>query len=444
MNVVVIGTGYVGLVTGLGYAKLGHRVACVDTDAGKIAKLDRGEAPFFEPGLSELLRETQEAGRIVFTTDLPLVIGDAEILVLAVGTPMDGEGSADLSFLISAADSVGTHLDHEAIVVVKSTVPPGTNRRVLARVREAMGRVGRDHLSSLVQIASLPEFLREGKALEDFFSPARIVIGAQDDVVHTVIGRLHEGLQSPRHHMGVESAELTKYAANAFLATKISFVNEIANLAERTGADVRDVARAVGADPRIGSAFLQPGLGYGGSCFPKDVSALAWLSGTSGYDFKLLSAVIEVNNRQRDRFFRMIESELAPLKGRRVAVWGLAFKGGTDDVRESAALDLVQRLCARGADVCAYDPRGMGNAQRLLPESVQFAQTAVDATEGAEALLVLTDWNEFRDVSFDAVHAAMIEPKIYDGRNLLADLGLEGKGFVYRGVGLGKPIDDRR
>ena len=444
MNVVVIGTGYVGLVTGLGFAKLGHRVACVDIDADKIAKLDRGEAPFFEPGLAELLCALQEAGGIVFTTDLSLVIADADLVMLAVGTPMGGDGAADLSHLFAAADAVGTRLDHEAVVVVKSTVPPGTNRRILARVREVMSRAGRDHLAGLVQVASVPEFLREGRALEDFFAPARIVIGAEDDVVFALVDRLHEGIAAPRFRMSLESAELTKYAANAFLATKISFVNEIANLAERTGADVRDVARAVGADPRIGDAFLQPGLGYGGSCFPKDVSALAQISGASGYDFKLLSSVIETNNRQRDRFFRSVESDLAPLKGRRVAVWGLTFKGGTDDVRESAALDLVGRLCARGAEVCAYDPRGMQNAQRLLPDAVQFAQTAVDAAAGAEALLVLTDWPEFREVSFDAVYEAMVDRRIYDGRNLLADLDLEGKGFAYQGVGLGKAVGSRQ
>jgi UDPglucose 6-dehydrogenase len=442
MNVVMIGTGYVGLVTGLGYAKLGHRVACVDTDAAKVAKLDLGEAPFYEPGLPELLREMQEAGRIVFATDLADVVGGAEVIMIAVGTPARPDGFADLSFVEAAADRIGELLDHEALVVVKSSVPVGTNRAVIDRIRRKVGEAGRETLTSVVNVASLPEFLRPGFALSDFEKPDRIVIGTDDDVARAMLDRLHDGITAPRLFMSVESAELTKYAANALLATKVSFINEIANIAERTGADVREVAKAVGMDRRIGPHFLQAGIGYGGSCFPKDVSALHQMAGTAGYDFKLLSAVIEVNNRQRELYVSRIVEELAGVRGRRLAVWGLAFKGGTDDVRGSAAMDIVQRLIGLGADLCAYDPQAMPLARRILPEQVEFAPTAVDAATGAEALLVLTDWPEFREVSFETLAAQMIEPKIFDGRNLLADLDLAKYGIAYRGIGIGnsKPL----
>lgn len=440
MNLVMIGTGYVGLVTGLGFAKLGHRVACVDTDAAKVGRLDLGETPFYEPGMPELLREMQEAGRIVFTTDLKSVIGGAEIIMIAVGTPAGKDGFADLSYVEAAADSIGSLLDHEALVVVKSSVPVGTNRAVLERIRRAIGGAGREALTTIVNVASLPEFLRPGFALKDFMEPDRIVIGADDAVAQQTLDRLHDGITAPRVLLSLESAELTKYAANALLATKVSFINEIANIAERTGADVREVARAVGHDRRIGPHFLQAGIGYGGSCFPKDVSALHQMAGTTGYEFKLLSAVIEVNNAQRERFVTRIVDELHGVRGRRLAVWGLAFKGGTDDVRGSSAIDIVQRLVGLGAEIVAYDPQGMELARRMLPEQVQYAPTAVDATTGADALLVLTEWPEFLDVSFEAVRERMAEPNVFDGRNLLAELGLKGMGFVYRGVGLGSTL----
>lgn len=438
MNVVMIGTGYVGLVTGLGFAKLGHRVACVDTDAAKVARLDMGETPFYEPGLRDLLREMQEAGRVVFATDLADVIGGAEIIMIAVGTPARADGFADLAYVEAVADRIGTLLDHEALIVLKSSVPVGTNRTVLERIRARMGEAGREALTSVVAIASLPEFLRPGFALADFANPDRIVIGADDDVARATLDQLHEGVKAPRVFLSIESAELTKYAANALLATKVSFINEIANIAERTGADVREVAKAVGLDRRIGPHFLQAGIGYGGSCFPKDVSALHQMAGTTGYEFKLLSAVIEVNNAQRERFVSRVNEDLGGVRGRRLAVWGLAFKGGTDDVRGSSAIDIVQRLVGLGAEIVAYDPQGMELARSVLPSGVEFAPTAVDAATGADALLVLTEWNEFRDVSFETVRERMAEPRVFDGRNLLADLELGGRGFVYRGVGMGK------
>lgn len=437
MNLVMIGTGYVGLTTGVGFAMLGHKVACVDIDAGKIARLDLGEVPFYEPGVQEALKAMQGNGTMLFTTDLKSVIGNADVLMLAVGTPPKSTGEADLTALFSVADHVGSLLDHEVVVVTKSTVPVGTNRLVLARIREAMKEAGREELTSLVNIVSVPEFLREGTALEDFLHSDRIVIGADDGIAAQTIDKLHEGITAPRVITSIESAELTKYAANAFLATKISFINEIANLADRVGADVRDIARGIGLDPRIGPAFLRAGIGYGGSCFPKDVSALEQLSGEHGYSFRLLPAVIEVNGRQRDLFFKRLVRDLGGVKGRRIAVWGLAFKPDTDDVRESAAIDIAQRLCAQGAEVVAYDPKATENARMVLADSVVFAPTAIDACSGAEALVVLTEWPEFREVSFPALKDRMIEPRIFDGRNHLADLHLSQHGFMYRGVGLG-------
>ncbi len=436
MNIVIIGTGYVGLTSGIGYAKLGNRVACVDIDAEKIAKLDLGHVPFYEIGMTEALHQEQELGSIVFTTDLSAVLGEAEVILLAVGTPSTSTGEANLSFLFQAAKEIGKYLDHEVVIVTKSTVPVGTNRRVLATIQESMNVSGRSDLTSLIQIASVPEFLREGSALKDFMEPERIVVGAEDEVVFAVVEAMHYGIKTTWVKTSIETAELTKYAANAMLATKISFINEIANIAERTGANVRDIAYAIGLDSRIGPHFLQAGIGYGGSCFPKDVSALHQIAGANGYDFKLLAAVIEVNNRQRDLFVKKIQEVLGNLKGRRLAVWGLAFKSGTDDVRESASLEIVRRLYALGADLCAFDPKAEVSARRMLPEGISFASTAIDAAEGADALVVLTEWPEFRDVSFPTLKARMIDPIIFDGRNHLADLSLSKFGFRYYGVGV--------
>ena len=436
MNLVIIGTGYVGLTTGLGFAKLGHRVVCVDMDAEKIAKLDLGQIPFYEIGLRETLIESQEAGTILFTTDLSSVLTETEVILLAVGTPMMPTGEADLSFLFTAAKQIGQYIDHEVVVVTKSTVPVGTNRKVLEVIRESMAKSGREDLTSLIQIASVPEFLREGTALADFLAPDRIVVGAEDELVFAVVEKMHEGIETTWVKTSIETAELTKYAANAMLATKISFINEIANIAERTGADVMDIARGIGLDKRIGPHFLKAGIGYGGSCFPKDVSALQQIAGANGYEFKLLSAVIEVNNRQREVFLKKILEELGSLKGRRIAVWGLAFKSGTDDVRESASIEIVRRLFALGAEVIAYDPKAIETARRLLPDGIQFAGTAIDAADGVEALIVLTEWPEFQEISFGTLKERMLDPIIFDGRNCLRHLDLEKFGFKYFGVGI--------
>ncbi len=437
MNLVMIGTGYVGLTTGVGFASLDNNVACVDINAQKISQLDLGKVPFYEPGVQDALTKVQESGKIVFTTDLASVIGGADIVMLAVGTPSTRTGEANLSYLFSAAEEVGRHLDHEVVIVTKSTVPVGTNRKVLASVKKGLVDAGRGELTSLINIVSLPEFLREGTAFEDFHNPDRIVIGADDEIAAQTVARLHDGLDAPKVITTLESAELIKYASNALLATKISFINEIANLAERVGADVRDVAKGVGLDRRIGPHFLKAGVGYGGSCFPKDVSALAQLGGAKGYTFKLLSSVIEVNNRQREIFFKRIIDELGGVKGRRIAVWGLAFKPDTDDIRESAGVDIAQRLSAYGADLAVYDPQAMNNTRQVLSDHVDFTSTAMDAARGAEALIVLTEWPEFRDVSLSTLSEIMVGQHIFDGRNHFADMDLGKKGFKYQGVGLG-------
>ena len=436
MNIVMIGTGYVGLSTGLGFASLGHHVACVDIDPEKIALLDRGQAPMYEPGIQEMLKSQQELGQIVFTAELSSVIDEADVVMIAVQTPPQNNGESDLSYVFSAAEQIARLIDHEVLIVIKSTVPVGTNRRVIARMREVLAEVGREDLETLIQIASVPEFLRQGSALTDFLNPDRIVIGADDTIVFETIERMHSGLSAPIVRTTIESSELVKSSANAFLATKISFINEIANVCELTGADVREVAKGIGLDPRIGNRFLQPGIGYGGSCFPKDVSALRSLAGLNGYDFRLLRSVIEVNTKQREVFLKKIVDRLKPMKGRRVAVWGLSFKPDTDDTRDSASIDLVRMIVGLGVDVVAYDPKAMANAKRILPDTVKFAPTAIDAAEGADALLVLTEWPEFQDVSFPTLQSFMASPIIFDGRNWLIDKHLPSLGFEYHGVGV--------
>lgn len=432
----MIGTGYVGLTTGLGFAGLGHRVACVDIDTAKIAKLDRGEPTFYEPDLVEQLRHLQDQGQIVFTTELESVIGNADVLVLAVDTPPAINGSADLSSVRAVASEIGRTLDHEVLIMTKSTVPVGTNRLILEMIKEQLVQDGKTDLAGLIHIASVPEFLREGNALADFLSPDRIIIGADDEVVFATVEQMHAGIKSVFVRTTIESAELIKVCSNAFLATKISFINEIANIAEGTGADVREIARGIGLDKRIGPLFLRAGIGFGGSCFPKDVSALKSYAGVHGYEFKLLQAVIEVNNRQRELFLKKICTRLRFIKGRKLAVWGLSFKENTDDIRDSAAIEIVQRLVGLGAEVSVYDPKAMENAKRILPDCVSYHQTAIDAAVGAEALVVLTQWPEFRTVSFETLNSTMLDSIIFDGRNLLADLDLPSLGFTYIGVGL--------
>ena len=437
MDVTIIGTGYVGLVTGACLASLGNRVVCFDIDRAKIELLQKGEVPFFEPGLSEKIAQGVEREHLFFTDDLSGALKDASFVFLCVGTPPTEIGAADLSAVESAARAVGLTVDHDVYLVTKSTVPVGTNRRLLSVVEEALEEVGRSHKQVHVTMLSNPEFLREGTAVEDFMKPDRIVVGASEQWGADILLQLYAPFECPKVVTSLESAELAKYAANAFLATKISFVNEMAEVAEKTGADIREVVQCLGHDPRIGPAFLRPGIGYGGSCFPKDVSALHQIAGGAGVDFRLLAATVNVNRRQRERFVAKVREALGELSGKTLAVWGLAFKANTDDVRESASLDIVMRLFAEGADLVVFDPQAMLNARCVLKDTVTYAASPLEAAAGADALCVLTEWPLFRAVSPDRLAHLMRGKHIFDGRNLLADISTAPYGLTYHGVGLG-------
>ena len=436
MNVVMIGTGYVGLVTGIGYAMLGHSVTCVDTDNAKIFELLAGRVPFFEEGLAEQLVLLQSERVLKFTTDLSEVLPFADIVMIAVGTPALPTGEADITAVEHVIETLGRSLEHPVLVCIKSTVPVGTNTRLEQRLQALLLEQEKSSWSTNVRVASVPEFLREGTALQDFLRPDRLVFGARDRVVFDLLKTLHTGIEAPVFEMSHESAELTKLAANAFLATKISFINEIAQVAQRTSASVLDVSVAMGADKRIGSASLKAGVGYGGSCFPKDVLALQSIAAKHQYEFRLLSSVLSVNNEQRQAFVRMIERELHGVRGRQIAVWGLSYKGGTDDIRDSSAIEIVRQLCGLGAEVVAFDPKAMGRAEQVLPATVVFASTAVDATIGADAVILLTDWPLFREISFETVATSMAQLYFFDGRNYCADLKLSQYGFTYTGIGI--------
>lgn len=411
MKIVVVGTGYVGLAC-VGFVSLGHEVVGVDTDAGKIERIKAGEMPINEPGLADLVVKGMRDGKLSFTSDLASALKQADICFICVGTPALPDGRADLQYVEAAVASVNAQKDPSTIVVVKSTVPVGTCKRL--------------------HTASNPEFLREGSAMKDFLHPDRIVIGADDDASREMLSKLYAPLDCPKLVMTTASSELTKYAANGLLATKISFINEIANICDATGADVRDVAKAIGLDPRIGPHFLNAGLGYGGSCFPKDTRALHQIAGSHDHDFKLLEAVIEANNHQRARFVEKIGS----VQGLKVAVWGLAFKAGTDDVRESAAIDIVEQLLAQGATIAVFDPAAMETARTKLGDRVRYASSAIDALAGVDALVVLTEWPEFKETA--ARSDVTLPKKIFDGRNLLADMDYASRGISYVGVGLGR------
>ncbi|MBN2361271.1 MAG: UDP-glucose/GDP-mannose dehydrogenase family protein [Deltaproteobacteria bacterium] len=434
MRVAVIGTGYVGLVTGAGLAHTGNDVVCVDTAVEKIHQLETGTIPFYEPGLSELVATVRREGHLRFSTSVAEAVPDAQIVFLAVGTPSGSDGAADLSSVIAAAADVGRAIRDFTVVVTKSTVPVGT----ADKVKQAIAAV----TSRPFAVASNPEFLKEGDAVNDFLRPARIVIGADDPRARDML----EDLYSPyiiREHkvffMDIASAELTKYAANALLATKISFINEIAALCERVGADVELVRRAVGADPRIGSAFIYPGIGYGGSCFPKDISAIVVTAREHDYRFEIAEAVDAVNRRQRGVLLeKLLRHFGGSLGGRTIAVWGLSFKPQTDDVREAPALEIIRGAIERGARVRAYDPVAIPNARSALGRSeVFFADNAYQAAEGAHALCLCTEWPAFRQPDFDRLKKIMAAPAIFDGRNIYDPVRVRGHGFTY--VGIGRP-----
>ena len=418
----VIGTGYVGLVTAAGFAELGGEVYCVDIDAGKIESLRRGEIPIYEPGLAEMV--ASNAQQLHFSTTLDEALEHARLLFVAVGTPPTYSGDADLSAVHAVVDGMPASDRHA--LVMKSTVPVGTGRSIQRRFA-ATGKTG-------FRYVSCPEFLKEGSAVNDFLKPDRVVVGDDGDWAGDAVLDLYASLGAPLVRTDVASAEMVKLASNAFLATKISFINEIANVCEETGADVMEVARGMGLDDRIGPKFLQPGIGYGGSCFPKDVSALKQLAGNSGYHFQLLNAVIEVNELQKRRVIGKLQKHLGSLVGKRVALLGLAFKPETDDMREASSLVLSARLLADGAAVSAYDPVAEEEARTLMP-GVQFADGALEAVEGADAVVLVTEWNEFREFDWQVARERMSGDLVVDGRNALDAAAVRGAGLTYDGVG---------
>ena len=430
MHIAVIGTGYVGLVTGACFAEFGVDVTCVDIDEAKIEGLREGRIPIYEPGLEDLVAKNARAGRLRFTTDIRGAVEQSLVVFLAVGTPPREDGSADLQFIEEAARSVARHLNGYKVVVTKSTVPVGTGERLRRLILE-------ERPEAKFGVVSNPEFLREGAAIGDFMRPDRVVIGSRDDEAIAIIKDLYRPLyliETPFVITSVEAAELTKYAANAFLATKISFINEIANLCDRIGCDVHDVARAVGMDGRIGRKFLHPGPGFGGSCFPKDTTALVSIAREYGSDALIVASVVEVNRRQRERMVEKIERLVGDLKGKTLAVLGLSFKPGTDDMRDAPALDIISALVARGARVRAYDPVAMDAARQLLPE-IEYANGEYEAVEGADALVFVTEWNQFRALDMERVRTLMRAPKVADLRNIYEPEDMRALGFEYTGVG---------
>ncbi|NPA48670.1 MAG: UDP-glucose/GDP-mannose dehydrogenase family protein [Thermodesulfobacteria bacterium] len=436
MHIAVIGTGYVGLVSGAGMADFGMNVVCVDKDTEKIAKLRAGEIPFYEPGLNELVQKNAAAGRLSFTTDLAEAVKRALVIFICVGTPPAPDGSADLSAVKEVALSLAEIVDEYKVIVTKSTVPVGTNRWIKKLIDE-----NKKHDVN-VDIISNPEFLREGCAIEDFMRPDRVVIGGESDHAIAIIKDIYRPLylaETPFVITDLETAEMIKYASNAFLATKISFINEVAILCDKVGADVVTVAKAMGFDPRIGSRFLNPGPGFGGSCFPKDVRALAYLGRQNDLPLYILEAVLKVNERQRGITVEKVRRMCGDLEGKVVAVLGLSFKPNTSDVRESPALDIVEALVKEGAKVRAYDPVAMEEFQRAKPElSIYYAKDPYDAADGAHCLLILTEWNEFRYLDLEKIKAAMAEPAIVDARNIYEPTRMQKLGFRYEGMGRGK------
>ncbi|RCS31251.1 UDP-glucose/GDP-mannose dehydrogenase family protein [Rhodanobacter denitrificans] len=443
MKVTIFGTGYVGLVTGACLAEMGNHVLCVDIDVAKIERLRRGEIPIYEPGLEAIVRRNHAGGRLDFTTEAAPAIAHGELIFIAVGTPPDEDGSADLKYVLAVAASIGRHLDRYAVVVNKSTVPVGTADRVHEAVAAELAARGADVGFDVV---SNPEFLKEGAAVDDCMRPDRIVVGASSERAVALLRKLYAPFNRNHDRMVVmdeRSAELTKYAANAMLATKISFMNEIANIAERVGADVELVRQGIGSDPRIGYHFIYPGAGYGGSCFPKDVQALERTAHAHGYDARLLGAVEAVNRRQKDKLFELISRHFdGRLAGRTVALWGLAFKPNTDDMREAPSRQLMEALWQAGAKVRAFDPEAGEEAQRLYGrrDDLVLCEQAMDAVHGADVLAVVTEWKAFRSPDFAAIRVALAEPALFDGRNLYDPAVVEEAGLAYYGIGRGRSL----
>ena len=437
MNIAVVGTGYVGLVTGTCFAETGNNVICVDIDADKIDKMKNGMIPIFEPGLEILFKRNIEDGRLSFTTDLYDAVRKSEIIFLCLPTPQDGDGSADLKYVLGVADDLGKLFGDEPeigfkVLVDKSTVPVGTSDKVRAAVKNNAPNFNFD-------VASNPEFLREGVAVDDFMKPERVIVGTSNEKTREILEQLYEPFVrsgNPIYFMDEKSAEMTKYAANSFLATKISFMNEIANLCELTGADVDKVRIGIGSDSRIGKRFLFPGVGYGGSCFPKDVVALVNTANENKYDFKILNSVMTVNKSQIDLFFEKIKTHYqGQIEGKHFAVWGLAFKPNTDDVREAPAISLIKQLLEHNCTVAAYDPEANETTRSIIGDQIKYVDKSYKALEGADSLIIVTEWNEFRNPDLAKIKSHLKEPVIFDGRNLYDLEVMEENGFSYYSIG---------
>lgn len=438
MNIAIVGTGYVGLVSGTCFAEMGVNVTCVDIDKEKIARLKRGEVPIYEPGLDEMVLRNHREGRLNFSTDLAEVIDDVEVVFSAVGTPPDEDGSADLKYVLEVARTFGRSINKYTLLVTKSTVPVGTAAKVKAAVAEELAKRGAE---VPFDVASNPEFLKEGAAIKDFMSPDRVVVGVESDRARELMSRLYRPFLLNNFRViftDIPSAEMIKYAANSMLATRISFMNDIANLCELVGADVNMVRKGIGSDSRIGSKFLYPGCGYGGSCFPKDVKALIKTAEKSGYKMRVLSAVEEVNDRQKSIVFEKLVRHLGgveALKGKRIAIWGLAFKPETDDMREATSLVTMRLLTEAGATVRVFDPVAMDECRRRVGDAVEYATDMYDCVLDADALLMLTEWKQFRLPSWGVIIRSMKRPLVIDGRNIYDPADMEAQGLEYSCIG---------
>ena len=436
MNIAIVGSGYVGLVTGACFAEIGVNVTCVDVDRNKIEKLKQGEIPIYEPGLKELVQKNQKAGRLDFTTSLESVLDKVQVVFSAVGPPPDEDGSADLKYVLQVARTIGRYMTDYKLVVTKSTVPVGTAQKVRHAIQEELDERGID---IAFDVASNPEFLKEGNAISDFMSPDRVVVGVESARAEKLMSKLYKPFLLNNFRvifMDIPSAEMTKYAANSMLATRISFMNDIANLCEIVGADVNMVRSGIGSDTRIGRKFLYPGIGYGGSCFPKDVKALINTAKQNNYPMRILQAVEEVNDEQKSLLFHKLEKHFnGDLKGKRIAIWGLAFKPETDDMREAPSLVLIEKLLAAGCEVYAYDPVAVEESKRRIGDVIHYAKDIYDAVVDADALMLVTEWKEFRMPSWSAIKKLMATPLVLDGRNIYDIKEMEENGFIYHCIG---------
>jgi len=436
MKITIVGTGYVGLVSGTCLAETGVNVQCIDTDSPKIDNLNKGIIPIYEPGLAPMLKRNVEAGRLKFSTDLKQALEDSQAVLIAVGTPPGEDGSADLKHVLAVAEEIGRYMTDYKLVITKSTVPIGTAEKIRIKISEELSK--RKVIIDF-DVASNPEFLKEGDAVNDCMRPDRIIVGTDSEKAFKIIEKLYKPFVLNGHpviYMDIPSAEMTKYAANAILATKISFINDMANLCEKVGADINMVRRGIGSDSRIGNKFIYAGLGYGGSCFPKDVKAIIKTASDYGYDLKVMKAVDEVNESQKESLFYKVHKYFDEnIKGRKIGLWGLSFKPNTDDMREAASLTLIQKFLEYGADITAYDPVAMDEARRRLGNSISYAEDSYGAVIDADALVLVTEWNEFRNPNWTVIRKIMKNRVVFDGRNIYEREILEQSGFDYFGIG---------